>query len=567
MYRYKLEEIASWAASECGTVAIPALQRGLVWRPRQVELLWDSILRGFPIGSFLLSESSVKGDKDAQYYLMDGQQRFNAISIGYRKVENPRALLWIDINPDNNRWKSTRRFWVKASTSSHPWGYQNNDECQVLTAEQKREAIDKFGISVSVCEKEVPLTEAWPYLSNRPIPLHYLLLSPGSPDEVYKRCLENPEHFAYLDKNPVSEEDLCRIKVICKCIHDTNQYYVSCNVIAQSTVESETNEQQSEDSSTSLEVLFTRLNTGGSRITQDDLNYSAIKAYWPEIKDINDKIAERYMSPSKLVMLAIRFALRTSNPKTIPPSLSIKKIRSLSRDKEATKVRRLYGADFESSPLLHLLKKADDLLRQDGLPAYIRNSICYNSPEAFLLLLLLIEENDLPSEFIRGLILYLHWFSIKDKQKKTIDSILEFSDGHVSIESVHQGISKAIANEWLLSLIAPDCFSQSFSIGGRPGWTPWSIEGNSPWIDLFARIYPWDHYEPREMLLYCQRDYMNSRFITYDPARQDLWEDTNRPWDYDHIVPQEWVNGKYNQPYRWYCQTWLNCIGNIGAID
>jgi hypothetical protein len=68
------------------------------------------------------------------------------------------------------------------------------------------------------------------------------------------------------------------------------------------------------------------------------------------------------------------------------------------------------------------------------------------------------------------------------------------------------------------------------------------------------------------MLLYCQRDYMNSRFITYDPARQDLWEDTNRPWDYDHIVPKEWVNGKTKMPYRWYCQIWLNCIGNIGAI-
>lgn len=566
MYRYNLKDIALWATKECRTVAIPALQRGLVWKPRQVELLWDSILRGFPIGSFLLSESSVKGDKDAQYYLMDGQQRFNAISIGYHKVDNPRALLWIDLDPDNTRWKSTRRFWVKASTSSHPWGYQNNDECQVLTAEQKREALEKFEISDSVCEKEVSLTDVWPSLSRRPIPLHYLLLSPGSPEEVYKRCQENPDHFAYLDKNPVTEVDLDRIRFICDNIHDPNNYYVSCNLIEKFTVESETDEQLSDDGSTSLEVLFTRLNTGGSRITPDDLNYSAIKAYWPEIKDLNDKIAERYMSPSKLVMLAIRFALRTNNPKTIPPSLSIKKIRSLSRDKKAEKVKLLYGKDLESSQLLHLLGKADALLKQDRIPAYIRNSICYNSPEAFLLLLLLIEESNLPSEFIRGLILYLHWFSIKDKQKNTVESILAFSSDLVSIESVHQGISKAIANGWLIPLIAPDHFSQSFTIGSRPGWTPWSVEGNSPWIDLFARIYPWDHYEPREMLLYCQRDYMNSRFTTYDPARQDLWEDSNRPWDYDHIVPQEWVNGKNNMPYRWYCQKWLNCIGNIGAI-
>lgn len=30
--------------------AIASLQRGAVWGPQQVELLWASILRGFPIG-------------------------------------------------------------------------------------------------------------------------------------------------------------------------------------------------------------------------------------------------------------------------------------------------------------------------------------------------------------------------------------------------------------------------------------------------------------------------------------------------------------------------------------
>lgn len=60
---------------------------------------------------------------------------------------------------------------------------------------------------------------------------------------------------------------------------------------------------------TTLETLFTRLNTGGTRITQEDLSYSAIKAYWPEIKDKNDRIAERYMPPAKLVMLAFRLEL------------------------------------------------------------------------------------------------------------------------------------------------------------------------------------------------------------------------------------------------------------------
>ena len=51
---YTLWQIASWTSAE-SEVLIPALQRGLVWKPRQVEILWDSILRGFPFGPFILS--------------------------------------------------------------------------------------------------------------------------------------------------------------------------------------------------------------------------------------------------------------------------------------------------------------------------------------------------------------------------------------------------------------------------------------------------------------------------------------------------------------------------------
>ena len=34
-------------------ITLPTLQRGFVWKPYQIEMLWDSILRGYPIGSLL----------------------------------------------------------------------------------------------------------------------------------------------------------------------------------------------------------------------------------------------------------------------------------------------------------------------------------------------------------------------------------------------------------------------------------------------------------------------------------------------------------------------------------
>ena len=34
---------------------LPALQRGAVWSASQTEALWDSLVRGFPIGSFFFA--------------------------------------------------------------------------------------------------------------------------------------------------------------------------------------------------------------------------------------------------------------------------------------------------------------------------------------------------------------------------------------------------------------------------------------------------------------------------------------------------------------------------------
>ena len=45
-----------------------------------------------------------------------------------------------------------------------------------------------------------------------------------------------------------------------------------------------------------------------------------------------------------------------------------------------------------------------------------------------------------------------------------------------------------------------------------------------------------------ELLVYAQRAFIKARFESYDPARQDMWEQHDRPWDYDHILPSAWVS-------------------------
>lgn len=567
-----LNEIAKWAELGNSEVAIPSLQRGLVWKPQQVELLWDSLLRGFPVGAFLLSASSVKGEQSAQFYLMDGQQRFNAISLGFHTVPNPRAILWIDIDPSEN--KSTRRFWVKATTAAHPWGYHNDDSCTTLDAQEKRDAIELFfgEERKNIYNDVISLQGTWPFFANKPIPLHYFLDAKGVPEIVMQLCETNPDGYAYLQKNPLSDEDRSRIVVLCESFKKLLNYTIPCHEVPQEMIQQEGDDKEEGGNATALEVLFTRLNTGGTRISQDDLNYSAIKAYWPEIKSINDTIAERYMAPAKLVMLAFRYAL--SDGKKFPGNYSIAKIRSLA--KEQDKRERILDLYTRLDSLLHAVDMRLNVYSQDNpypdaIPAYIRNSICYSSPELFLLLMFLADNENNVSADARSLMLplaiYVHLFGIGEGGKRElVNRIMEVASGNIlTLESIQRSISDAIAKGWVFRPLSGDEFDSLFTIKASPSWSPWAEKGNEQWRDFYWRFFDWGKQEAREMLLLSERIYLNTHFRQYDPARQDLWENANRPWDYDHIVPQEWIGGKRGT-YREYCKTWLGCIGNIAAI-
>ena len=99
---YAIAECDLYDSTHASKLRIPNIQRGLVWKPIQVELLWDSILRGFPIGSMLVlhHEDSFVPDE-----ILDGQQRANAIINGF-DIEGlcesaqikTKSILWYDLS-------------------------------------------------------------------------------------------------------------------------------------------------------------------------------------------------------------------------------------------------------------------------------------------------------------------------------------------------------------------------------------------------------------------------------------------------------------------------------------
>lgn len=86
---------------ESGRVKIPQFQREYVWKKDDAAKLIDSVLRGYPIGTFILWKTRDKlrsirniggiklndtPDGDSIYYVLDGQQRITSLYAGIKGV-------------------------------------------------------------------------------------------------------------------------------------------------------------------------------------------------------------------------------------------------------------------------------------------------------------------------------------------------------------------------------------------------------------------------------------------------------------------------------------------------
>lgn len=115
------------AAIQQRRYVLPAIQREFVWGTEQVCLLFDSLLRGYPIGSFLFWAVDKEQAQDFRFYefltdyhelnnpyapiahipvgsavtaVLDGQQRLTALNVGlYGSLAERLPRKWAN-NPD-----------------------------------------------------------------------------------------------------------------------------------------------------------------------------------------------------------------------------------------------------------------------------------------------------------------------------------------------------------------------------------------------------------------------------------------------------------------------------------
>lgn len=615
-----LKEVAKWRASPpAGKIiaSVPSLQRGLVWEVQQIELLWDSIFRGFPIGSIVLSEKianqgnrSSSHEASVTHHILDGQQRCYAIALGFEnpwvsKAEDD-AVLWLDINPHDRLKGGSRKYLFRVTTKAHPWGFSHDENSSRLRYKYISEFMEKFGVDALDADgdqqRKRPLPEkAVPHDAGLPIPLGLLLSHFCPATDVIDWGLIAAE----CEKNIPGNDFAKRIEDFLKSQPDLIIKGVRAALNAQLVALVVPDASDIDD----IVQIFKRLNGQGTPIDPEDLAYSMMKTYWPEVEEILRGVP-KHVPEARLTRMAVRAALTGNHDiKLHQADVEANRIRSIfhstanSLDFEKKLIIKEYvGSSTQVGELKRALEWIDGQLlgsrdRDFGLPSYLRSSLAWSSPDIFVWLMVLAKTHefeqidDVKAKRILGLALSIHWFGL-DKQgavnylMEKIDWKNEFPkdislDGMNKNERARQLIATPLKPSVLEDLLpinnaTNDKYLKAWISfwGGVVKYS--SVTGEIESEEEIAaknRNFPFIErlQSNRELLVYVQRHYFLKEFNDFDPSNRLMWKGHNRPWDYDHILASNTLCGSGQSDlcgdYHGACKAWQKSIGNVVAVD
>ena len=603
---FTLPEIAGWfgrghSAGDKPVVEIPAFQRGLVWNTAQIEVLWDSLMRDIPIGAFSLlpmrgnerfskTVPTVGETAGNRYFLLDGQQRANAIALGFQPFpadsgkSGDASILWIDLMPAEALAKrSSRKYFFYVTTPARPWGYRIDDangenRSGKVPVAQYRDALKESGWQESSA-KPAP-AELWPVCANFPIPVSVLrnqnasalscagLISAGgeAPWALHlKRAVE-------MSNVAVPELDAA-IRAIHDRLAETSATQILAMVAPDGLAEAEPD---ADGDNSEIALYFTRLNRGGTTPSREDLDYSILKSILPELHQI-DGCAKDRMHPARLAHLAMLAFLSRESPDGWKRGLSRRDIFGLKDKPEFS--RYIAGNLSGDIAIVDAWLLGDAKSGDFGLPPYLRTQLTRGQPNLFRFLLLLaarMRERGLAatadfSLALRAFCTVLAWFGN--------DGAMDFASLAKRIDAMAGSASDTAAirrtlGEWMASQIeagslavppTPKYFENLAKAVEDGDMEAVRAAWNDPTQSGVNNIWYWNGEAGRGIVLYACRKYLAKTFADYDPAKA-VWNEDARPWDYDHIVPQSWIKGTYHGKWHELVAEFLNSIGNIAPI-
>jgi len=260
-------------------IVLPAIQRDFVWSENRITMMFDSIMRGYPLGITLLWETylNIKYRKFNEDYLpetkysfkdndkrnrlklvLDGQQRLQSLFISLKGTFNNKAL-YFDLLSGKQADDFREVFYIFRFLSG-------KDAVEINEKTKERRLQKPKNKNSDNDEEKMPL-----FLSVKEI-------MNSSPEG--RLNLKNKFRAEYFLTN---EEELRLELNTNKLIHSLTN---DPNVLKVSTID-ESKPKDSQDRKTESDILeaFVRINRQGITLSRSDLIFSMLKLNWKESSD------------------------------------------------------------------------------------------------------------------------------------------------------------------------------------------------------------------------------------------------------------------------------------------
>jgi len=621
----KLPEYLAWAegnGQHSKKLLLPPIQRGFVWKPKQIVDLWDSLFRGMPIGSLMVSKLSAgqegsdlstketKNVIDEAMGLLDGQQRTLAMLIGWPSASSSQHCLWLDLAEEGHAGSP---FEIRLTTQAQPFGFQRISQSR-LSRNERREARKIYDKShpdyllkpdyelLANTENEQP--RPWK-AGNKP----GLFIRVKDAWDAFEKTKNNESEFindlrSHL-QTPLADATLSKLHVAFTRI----ELLEVPLILIPEHINAPRLEALPSNAPDPLVLLFERIGRNGASLSSEDLLFSMIKQQWPKAQNLVNQRHGRasvgaFMGATDYVMTAFRLAAAESggnpiadNPRPNPNDFHRHLGTLLGKDGETNRPLRNYlkedgpltsAFDMLFKALLYQNKSDHDI----GLPSLM---LPHLSRGLIQVLLRWLMRNPEPN-FIEvnrqtiisfSLFWYLHVWHEDKASKMAFEIINHSKSGTFPAEDIYKALIDAREDEFGLALPfmsydeLKDVLNQEASASLRAHDAIFKKDNSGKPTARQRELYKRFCWGRKPILLWLQRAYVDQRFCDVSLAHfSGLTDEETVPYDYDHLCPQnhwgaDWRNITkapnasitVMDAFRHGRNGVGNCIGNLHVLE
>ena len=557
-------------------LGLPPIQRTALWTPRQILGLWDSLLRGMPIGVFYLIparserrplvEHGQVDPNDNGLDLLDGQQRLRAMLLAVRAPAKMGKCLWVDFGA---KTKATGTLVpLRLTTKSQPFGYKEDgtklsledrrkaraafdDACKNVAGYCKNTFDHKlFDLQLDEHSPPRPKSDTAHPSTSTALPLTQLFEN--------WRSTRDKESFTAAVKKRLQQTVSSHVERNICLLADGMARLDSADVAI---ILHRLDEDGGKEGSEWLLRWFENIGAGGTALSSAERSYSIYKHYEPGIYDVVSSIERdvgHVMSPVDIVGTALRIASAQINDFFLPDHTAFAKA-TVERSTNSLwkELHILIPKDSQdgSGPLAIAFKQLYDTLRYHkesnprGLPALMLAELHPSVLQVLIYWTVLTLRSpkiavDLGrDEMIR---FALFWALCSDNNEKGARRAFEFLKNRTDHEEAgFPGYALYChltdPDRTALSLVSPEDFRKYGDLGPIYGtWRNWDElfgRKDMPGVALGTKeLFRAWWQSGGKMLLWLQRRYLTEQFPKYNPSSD---RDEEKPYDLDHIQPKE----------------------------